>query len=337
MRLSFDCISGGNKSMKSRKQLGILLLVLGIGVVQAAAAETGGFERNLKVAGSVTVEVTSGSGNITVHVGGNNDVHVVAKIRASTSWFGMSATEKVRRIEKDPPVEQTGSFIRIGRIEDRDLTQNVSIDYDVTVPAQTKLTSSTGSGDQSVRGVQLPLTVKTGSGNITIENVGADTRIRSGSGDLRVNSVKGMLDAQTGSGSIRGFGIAGQVVANTGSGDIEIEQVASGNARIGTGSGSVKLRGIKGGLTVETGSGDIHAEGEPTADWRVGTGSGTIGLRVPAQASFNIDARTSSGRLTVNRPVTMQGSMSKNHIQGKVGNGGVLIDVHTGSGNVQVD
>src|SRR6202521_1480017 len=237
--------------MKSAKVPGILLLMLGMGVLQASAAETGGFERNLKVSGAVTVEVTSGSGNITVHPGGNSDVHVVAKIRASTSWFGLSAAEKVRRIEKDPPVEQQGSIIRIGKIEDRELQQNVSIDYDVTVPAQTKLNSSTGSGDQSIRGLQLPITAKTGSGNITIENVGADTRIRSGSGDLKVNSVKGMLDAQTGSGSIRGFGIAGQVVASTGSGDVEIEQVASGNARVGTGSGSVKLRGIKGGLPVE--------------------------------------------------------------------------------------
>jgi hypothetical protein len=323
--------------MRTARILGPLVLMFGVAVLQANAAETGGFDRNLKVSGPVTVEVTSGSGNITVHTGGNSDVHVVAKIRARDLWFGPSAAEKIRRIEKDPPVEQFGSTIRIGRIEERELQQNVSIDYDVTVPAQTKLNSSTGSGDQSISGVQLPLTAKTGSGSITVENIGADTRIRSGSGDLKINSVKGTVDAETGSGSIRGHGIAGEVIANTGSGDVEIEQVASGSARVGTGSGSVKLRGIKGGLRVETGSGDIRAEGAPTADWRVGTGSGTIGLKVPAQASFNLDARTSSGRLTVNHPVTMQGSMSKSHIQGKVGNGGVLLDVHTGSGNIEID
>src|SRR5258708_25650852 len=144
--------------MKSLKISGTLLLVLGIGVLQASAAETGGFERNLKVSGSVTVEVSSGSGNITVHVGGNTDVHVVAKIRASTAWFGMSAAEKVRRIEQNPPVEQQGSIIRIGKIEDRELTQNVSIDYDVTVPAQTKLTSSTGSADKTHLTDRLPIT-----------------------------------------------------------------------------------------------------------------------------------------------------------------------------------
>jgi hypothetical protein len=33
----------------------------------------------------------------------------------------------------------------------------------------------------------------------------------------------------------------------------------------------------------------------------------------------------------------MQGSISHNHLQGKAGNGGVLLDLHTGSGDIEVD
>jgi DUF4097 and DUF4098 domain-containing protein YvlB len=97
------------------------------------------------------------------------------------------------------------------------------------------------------------------------------------------------------------------------------------------------LRGVKGSLRAETGSGDIEAEGEIAHDWRLGAGSGNIHLKLPSQASFDLDARTSSGSLKVNHPVTMQGTMSRNHIQGKVGNGGVLLEVHTGSGDIYVD
>jgi len=68
----------------------------------------------------------------------------------------------------------------------------------------------------------------------------------------------------------------------------------------------------------------------------LGAGSGNIILKFPSQASFNIDARTSSGSLKVNHPVTMQGSLGRNHIQGKVGNGGALVDLHTGSGDIEV-
>ncbi len=324
--------------MKAVKNLGLLLLTLGISALPLSASPTGHFERTLQVSGTVDLEITSGSGNVTIHTGGSGSVSVSAKIHASNSWlFGGDAEERIRRIEKNPPVEQQGNTIRIGKIEDRELQRNISIDYDVTVPAQTRLVSHTGSGDQTISGLQLPLTAKTGSGNVTIENIGSDARISSGSGDLKINSVKGVLNAQAGSGNIRAQGVAGEIVASTGSGDVEMHQVAAGDVKVETGSGNVRLFGVKGGLRAETGSGDIHAEGEATHDWRLGAGSGNITLRIPAQASFNLDARTSSGTLKVNHPVTTQGSMSHNHIVGKVGSGGVLLDLHTGSGDIEIE
>jgi hypothetical protein len=324
--------------MKAVKNLGLLLLTLGISVLPLSASPTGHFERTLQVSGAVDLEVTSGSGNITVHTGGNGSVYVTAKIHASNSWlFGGDAEERIRRIEKNPPVEQQGNTIRIGKIEDRELQRNISIDYDVTVPAQTKLVSATGSGDQTISGLQLPVTAKTGSGNITLENIGSDAHVRSGSGDLKINSVKGALNAETGSGNIHAQGVAGEIIANTGSGDVEMHQVAAGDVKVETGSGNVRLFGVKGGLRAGTGSGDIHAEGEATHDWRLGAGSGNITLKLPAQASFDLDARTSSGTLKVNHPVTTQGAMSHNHIHGKVGSGGVLLDLHTGSGDIEIE
>jgi DUF4097 and DUF4098 domain-containing protein YvlB len=258
----------------------------------------------------------------------------------------MSAAEKIRNLESNPPIEQQGNTIRIGKI---DATQsgiwwwlkwasdNVSIDYDLAVPAQTELVSRTGSGDQSIDGLQLPSTAKTGSGNITVGNIVGDVHVSSGSGDLKIDSIKGVLNAETGSGNIRATGVAGEVSASTGSGNIEIRQVARGNAKIETGSGKVDLHGVSGGLRVATGNGGIFVEGEPTGDWHIGTASGNIDLRVPSQVSFNLDVRTSSGRLKVDRPLTVQGFVSRNHLQGKAGNGGVLLEAHTASGNIEID
>jgi hypothetical protein len=324
---------------KTTSLISALILVLAVSSLPLHAAATGHFERTLQVSGTVDLEVSSGSGEITVRTGANNTVSVSARIHASSgSWlFGGNEEENIRKIEKNPPIEQQGNTIRIGRIEESELIRHISIDYELTVPAQTKLNAHTGSGGISVNGLQLPLTAKTGSGGITVENIGAEARISSGSGGLTIHGVKGSLHAETGSGSIHGDGVAGEIVATTGSGSVELEQIAPGDARVETGSGSVRLRGLKGGLRVSTGSGGIHAEGEPTHDWHLGAGSGSITLKVPAQASFNLDARTSSGTLTVNHQVTMQGAISKNHIQGKVGNGGVIMDVHTGSGNIAID
>jgi putative adhesin len=325
--------------MKSVKLLALVIILAGLAALPLNAATTGHFERTLQVNGAVELEVTSGSGNVTVHPGGTGSVSVTAKIHASNSWLfgGGNVEERIHRIEQNPPVVQQGNSIHIGKFEDRELTRNISIDYDVTVPPQTRLTSRTGSGDQTISGLQLPMTAKTGSGNVTVEHVSAETRVSSGSGDLKINSVKGVLYAETGSGNIRAEDVAGDVFAGTGSGNIEVRQSAGGSVKAETGSGNIRLNGVKGGLRASAGSGDIHAEGEPTSDWRLGAGSGNITLKVPTQASFNIDARTSSGTLKVNHPVTMQGTMARNHIQGKVGNGGVLLDVHTGSGDIQVD
>jgi DUF4097 and DUF4098 domain-containing protein YvlB len=322
--------------MKSLRVLGLVLVLLGLAILPLHATETGTFDRTLQVSGPVDLDITSGSGNIKVHTGPSASVSVHATIRAHDTWTGMSASEKIKRLQANPPIEQQGNSIHVGRIEDHDL-RNVSIDYDLTVPAQTKVASQTGSGDQTIDDVQLAVTAHTGSGNITVDKIGGDVRVRSGSGDLKINTVNGALDAETGSGNIRGGGIAGSISASTGSGEIEIEQVSSGSVKVSAGSGNVKLRGVNGSLKAETGSGDITVDGNPTGDWRVGAGSGNIDLKIPSAASFNLDARTSSGTLRLNHQVTMQGTFSRNHVQGKVGNGGVLVDLHTGSGDIHVD
>ena len=69
-------------------------------------------------------------------------VTVHARIRAAAGWFsGINADEKVKRIVANPPVEQTGNVIRIGRIEDSELRNNVSISYEITSPAETRADS----------------------------------------------------------------------------------------------------------------------------------------------------------------------------------------------------
>jgi len=327
--------------MKFAKILSFIIVAAAIGTLPARA-QTGGFDRTLQVSGAVTLDVSSGSGSIVVRTGATDNVHVAAKIRPGSSWiewfdwFGPSVADEIHELESNPPIEQQGNSIRIGHIEGWWQFHNISIDYDVTVPPQTALSCHTGSGDQSISGLLLASVASTGSGTITIENIGADVRVRSGSGDLKINSVKS-LNAETGSGDIRATHVSGEVIARTGSGRIEIEQVASSNARIGTASGDVILRGATGPLRVETASGEIRVEGEPNADWHIGTASGSIGLKLPAQASFNLEARTLSGSLKTARALTIEGVTSRNRLQGKVGNGGALLEAHTASGDIEID
>jgi DUF4097 and DUF4098 domain-containing protein YvlB len=320
------------------------VLLLALFHLSQAQAQTGTFERTLQVSGRVNLNVLSSSGNIAVHTGGKSTVHVLAKIHAHNSaydfwicWGGPGAAEQISKLEMNPPIEQQGNTITIGKIDDW-LTQcPVSIDYDLTVPAQTGLVSRSGSGDESIAGLQFPVSAKTGSGNITVKDIGGDLHLSSGSGNLNAGSVKGALYAHTGSGRIQAAGVSGEIVVTTGSGNVDIEQVAAGNVNVGTGSGTVILRGIQGGLRVKTASGRIHVEGKPVGDWHIGTASGDIELKTAPQLSFNFDGSTLSGNLKMGQPVTVQGFVSRHHLQGKAGDGGVLIEARSLSGNIEID
>jgi len=107
--------------------------------------------------------------------------------------------------------------------------------------------------------------------------------------------------------------------------------------RAETGSGGLELRNVHGSLQADTGSGSIKADGEATGEWRLHAGSGSVQLRLPQNASFNLNARTGSGSINLNHPVTVEGSIGRKEIHGKVGSGGVPVQVETGSGNIVID
>ena len=311
-----------------------IAILLGLGSLPAVAAAEGSFDRTLSVTGAVRLDVSTGSGSIQVRTGAGNQVHVTGHIK-STDWLGGSE-ERVKQIEANPPIQQSGNDIRIGHIEDREMMHNISISYELVIPADTELRSHTGSGSQTIAGVHGQTEVSSGSGALHVSDIGSRLRAETGSGDVEIDRVQGAVRVRAGSGSIRATSVAGGFDAETGSGRISLEQSAPGSVRVDTGSGGMQLRGVKGSLEAHAGSGGIEVQGEPTGPWTVHTGSGTVRLQLASSASFDLDARTSSGSLSVDQPVTVQGSLAKKHIQGKVRGGGVPIDVETGSGNIEI-
>jgi DUF4097 and DUF4098 domain-containing protein YvlB len=303
--------------------------------VPAAASSEGTFQRTLQVTGPVNLDLTTGSGNVNVRTGSSSEVQVTARIKA-TNWLGGDADERIKRIEANPPIQQSGNDIRIGHIDDSELLHNISISYDLVVPPETQLHSHTGSGSQSVEGLRRPLEIESGSGSLKVSDIADMVRAQTGSGGIEIDQVKGNVRTKTGSGSIRATGIAGGFEGHTGSGHITMEQTASGSVRADTGSGGMELRGVRGSLDAEAGSGNITAEGNPIGSWTVHSGSGGIRLKLASDAGFDLDAHTSSGSISVSQPVTVQGTLGRKELRGKVRGGGVPVQVETGSGNIDI-
>jgi hypothetical protein len=270
-------------------------------IATAAFAAQGTFERTLSVGASPTVTVTTGSGNVNLRPGSDNQVHIVGHVHSgSMGWLGSSPESRIQEIVNNPPIVQSGNDITIGEHHNGDLFRNISIDYDITLPKNSVLSANSGSGD------------------VDIQDVGSS------------------LKAHSGSGNVRARGIPGPATLGTGSGDIEFQQTAPGDVKAETGSGNITLRGVSGALKSSTGSGNIEVEGQPSSDWRLSTGSGNIHLAVGSGARFNLDADTGSGNINVQQPITMQGSLNHHHVTGSINGGGPTIRANTGSGDIQI-
>jgi hypothetical protein len=298
---------------------GSVLLILLMASAVVFASEQGRFQKSFPVSSGAELQVYTRSGDITVRSGPAGTIAITGRIHVGDRWFTGGRKAEVEEIEKNPPLQQSGNLVRVDYVNHT----NISIDYEITAPPDTKVRAKSGSGNQTIDGMQTGVDIETGSGDVRLDNVAGEMRLRTGSGNIRTRDVAGPFEARAGSG------------------DITLEEKGRGDVRVETGSGNIEARGINGGLSMSTGSGDLHVEGIPANAWSVKTGSGNVELRLPQDASFEVDASSNSGNLEVNHPVTttVQGRVtdSRKSVRGKVRGGGPEVTVHTGSGNIRIE
>lgn len=305
--------------LAQRIALALFLTVTLTGAALAWPSPQGTFDKTLTVNGPVNLEVLTHSGDVRVRTGSSGTVQIHGKIFVGNNWFSGKREGDVHAIEQNPPIRQEGNNVHIDYVD----AHNISIDYEITVPAETTVRTRSGSGDQEIDGTRGNVDVQTGSGDVKLANLKGEIRMQTGSGDVRAREV---------SGSVKG---------GTGSGDVEIAESGPGDIDLHTGSGGVTARGVQGSFRGETGSGDITAEGTQSGPWEIHTGSGNVHVRLPSNAGFDADISTSSGSIDVGAPIemTVQGRVGESHksIHGKAHGGGPLLRVRTGSGDIHIE
>jgi len=265
-----------------------------------AALADADFDRTLTVSGQADLYVSTGSGHIKVSVGSDNQIHIKAHVHAG--WNALPTTDgRITKIVENPPIQQSGNTVRVGETTDRELYNNISIDYDITAPASVAL------------------------------------NLRSGSGDVDVEHLGRFLSATSGSGSVRAHGVHGPADLHSGSGDIELQEEAAGEVKAETGSGSIRIDGLNGTLMARTGSGDIEANGHLTGAARLSSGSGSVRLNLAPDSHFDLEGSTGSGSIHVHFPnAPQQNDESRHHLTGAVNGGGPVLEARTGSGDIDI-
>ena len=241
------------------KKLWIAAVALAALAAVPALASEATFERTLSVSGRVELSVSTGSGNIHLTRGADNQVHVYGKVKSG--WGG--SEERVREIAAHPPIERTGNIIRIGSHHEN--LHNISIDYEIQAPANAFLEAGSGSGDITVEGVGENAKISTGSGNIHASGLHGGFTVDTGSGNIYAEQTgQGDVKAQTGSGNIELRDLRGGLRAGTGSGDIKAGGTPASDWKLETGSGNVEFwaGGAAFTLDASTGSGSVHTDRE---------------------------------------------------------------------------
>jgi len=296
----------------------VLAVMLVAGVPLWADRAEGAFERTLSVSGPVQLHVSTGSGNITIRKGAAGSVRIQGRVHVNDR-FG-DAQARVREVEQNPPIRQTGNIITIGTEVRR--WEKVGISYDLTVPEETQADARTGSGNLEVYDLRGSLETATGSGGIRAENIGGQVQARTGSGNILLSGTGGGASATTGSGSVETNSINGSVEAHTGSGNITVSG-ASGGVRARTGSGSIRVQKALGEVDAEAASGGVTVDGAPrSARWALRTGSGSVHVSLP---------------LSTSHPLTVSGTIRKNELRAVAIRADNRIYIRTGSGTVRVD
>jgi hypothetical protein len=299
-----------------------------------AGVYTQNFQRDLAVNGPVRLEVETGAGKISITRGAAGRVSIRGEVRRR-GIFTMSAEKGVREIAANPPIEQVGNVIRLGKDQPGG-GRGLTIGYIIEAPEETRVEAASGSGEITVKDIHGPAKLRSGSGRIEVENIGDDVSATTGSGGCHISRVAGRVTFTAGSGGAMLEDIREEIRGSAKSGMVQIERPGS-RVAVETKSGGITVRDAKGDVRASAGSGTLDISGSPAPHtyWELASGSGGIDISVPNSASFRLHAKTASGRVSTALPIAIAERTGK-ELRADVGSGEARVEANSSSGSILI-
>lgn len=303
---------------------GALLMVLaGIGAVAFFAAN-GGFPDNnpfdrrnissqleenktLKVdsAKPINLTVNSAAGGATI-TGADVDTVQVKIIKTAYDSTQARADAEVKTIKYT--IEQTGNKITLKYElpDSMNFSNKVNtIDFLVTVPSETTVSTDTNMGKVSVTGTKGNVDVQSDFGEVTVEDIEGAVSVKTNSGEVNASSIQAGKE---------------DINLNSDFGSVSIENANANNVILNSKSGRITLKQVKAtdSITSNTSFGDIDFENGSGDTLGVQTKSGGVTLT----------------KVTINKEIKVQNEFGEIELQQAMA---ASYDLHTNSGSVTVD
>jgi hypothetical protein len=269
------------------------------------------------------------SGEIVVAAGSGREVvmEITRRSRARTEADAKLGLDQVK-VEVDHRGDRATVETRYpdqsGRESRRErYPYSVSVYYNITAPADTRMNLTSISGDVSVKGMHGDLAIDVVSGDINISNVTRLTNIKSISGDMVLTDIANDADLNVGAVS----------------GDLRLERVKVRRLSVNVISGDVVGNDIS-AQTVElmSMSGSVEYAGPiaPKGRYQLQAHSGDVRVVVGGNVGFDLRAETYSGRIRQEGIDIKGATTSPRSLRGTVGDGSAVVVATTFSGNVIV-
>jgi hypothetical protein len=293
------------------------------------------FEERLDLAPGGSFELDVDRGRVDLRGGSSEGVVVIVKstrddVREKFEWKFESDGNTARVVARRPASER-GFW---GWLK----SDNYRLSFEVTVPTDTEVTVDTSGGSVRVEGIRGRVDADTSGGKIELTGIEGEVNADTSGGSIRVENITGDARLDTSGGGIEAAGVRGSVWADTSGGSIRIDDV-EGDARADTSGGSISMSNIGGRVEADTSGGSVRVSLAPgnSRGGTVSTSGGRIEVHLDPSASLDIDAECSGGGVRTDLPITVEGSLERGQLRGRLNGGGATLKLRGSGGGIRIE
>jgi hypothetical protein len=281
-------------------------------------------------------------GSIEINTSNTNTlkVEVIREIRSPSSRRAEEILEdfKISFRQDGNTVYVNGEYERSGLSKFfNNIGKYVRFHFDVSLPREFNVDLKTSGGSISVDDLKGEVRSKTSGGSLSFNRIEGPVWGRTSGGSIKLASCMGTADISTSGGSITIGEVTGDVLAHTSGGSIRVGEV-NGDVDVHTSGGGISVKEVKGAIKAKTSGGSVSAyiSTQPESDCSLSTSGGSVTVYLEEGIGVNVNAKTSSGRVYTDFPVTIKGEISKRSLNAKINDGGPELYLYTSGGSIYI-
>ena len=261
--------------------------------------------------------VSTSGGSISVE--GSNSSKVKVEMFVKSNKHNDSKIREILEEDYEIRIEKTGSRIEaVAKRTGKSWSWNgISISFVVYTPEKFACDLNTSGGSLKISGVSgRSHELKTSGGSITAEDMSGNLEARTSGGSINVSDFVGDLDGKTSGGSIKLEDIKG---------DIDVT----------TSGGGIKISDVQGEVYASTSGGSINADITKLENQLVlKTSGGSVRATIPSGLGLDLDLRGNRVNTSLSN---FSGESKSDRVKGTVNGGGILVQLSTSGGSVNLD